>query len=451
MRWIVLAAVACSAPAKPERERPVGLPRDDRALQLERAQREPPAEAAPPAEAEPPAIATGEGDADYELAPGARLHALAGATIGQLAITADSRWVVYADGRGLHSVRVDGLVDRVLAPGAVSAFRLTGDSKHVVYGRRLARVPVGGGPAVAIAPGLEVAELGNFVVSPDARWVAFTEASGDLVIASLADGAARPLKIPRPGDARYHFGSGYVKAFSGDSKHLVFQRGAAYEVVDHDGRKRRPIEPDAQGGEAVANDLAIAIGDRSFRIIPLDGRAGATIATPPLFGFSAPVLAPDARGFAFLAADYSLHYIDLATRQLRPISARGVRASPFVQLTPDGKQILYIDMGPERARSCTVHVFELATSRDRVLAAPRPGEQCFVKPAGNRRAVIHEWHQSGRGIRRELLLVDLAGGPVRRLVPTLDGAGNFETSPDGRFVLFDGPRDAPALSLIRLP
>lgn len=198
MRWILLAAVACSAPAKPERERPTGLPRDDRALQLERAERErverdPRTEREPPAEAAPPAE-------------------------------------------------------------AVSAFRLTGDSKHVVYGRRLARVPVGGGPTLSIASGLEVAELGNFAVSPDARWV-----------------------------------------------------------------------------------------------------------------------------------------------------------------------------------------------------APRPGEQCFVKPAGNRRAVIHEWHQSGRGTRRELLLVDLAGGPVRRLVPTLDGAGNFETSPDGRFVLFDGPRDAPALSLIRLP
>jgi hypothetical protein len=193
VRWIVLAAVACSAPAKPERERPSGLPSDDRALQLERADRA------------PPAIATGEAAADYELAPGAQLHVLAASTSGQLAISADSRWVVYGDGRGLHSVRVDGLVDRVLAAGAASPFRLTGDSKHVVYGRRLARVPVGGGQALAIAPGLEVAELGNFVVSPDARWVAFTEASGDLAIASLADGTARRLKVPRPLDARFHF------------------------------------------------------------------------------------------------------------------------------------------------------------------------------------------------------------------------------------------------------
>jgi Tol biopolymer transport system component len=163
------------------------------------------------------------------------------------------------------------------------------------------------------------------------------------------------------------------------------------------------------------------------------------------------VIAPDARGFAFVAADYSLHHVDLATRRVRRISPSGVRASSFLAFTPDGAQLLYVDMGPESRRWCAVHAFDLATSRDRVLATLRPGEQCFVKPAGNRRAVIHEWHQGRSGIRRQFLLVDLAGGPVRRLAPELEGAGNFDTSPDGRFVVFDRLREAPSMSLIRLP
>ena len=449
MRWLVLVAVACSTPGKPEPERApeqaIPAPSDDRVMQLEPA-------GGGAVDAGAAAIAGGgEAGGEDALVAGATLHAIAGATNGQFAITADSRWIVYGDGSGLHSVRVDGLVDRVIATRAGSPFRLTHDSKYVVYGKYLARVPVEGGEPVAIAPKLQVAELGNFVVSPDGKWVAFTEAAGDLVLASLADGAARKLQIKRPRDGRHHFGSGYVKKFSGDSKHLMFQHGAAYEVIGVDGRGRRAITRAAQGIEAVGSDLAITVGEREFRIVPLDGAAGATIATPPLFGFSGPAIAPDARGFAFVAVDYRLRYIDLETRKLRPISPSGVRASSFVEHTPDSKQILYVDMGPEGQRSCTVHAFDLATSRDRILARLPSAEQCFVKPAGDRRAVIHEWHRTGDGIRRNFLLVDLAGGPVRRLVPTLEGAGNFEVSPDGRFVVFDGPRDARPLSLIRLP
>ena len=73
-----------------------------------------------------------------------------------------------------------------------------------------------------------------------------------------------------------------------------------------------------------------------------------------------------------------------------------------------------------------------------LLRARRPG-------------VLRQLGRADQADRRRLLLVELAGGPVRRLVPTLDGAGNFATSPDGRFVVFDGPRDARPLSLIRLP
>jgi hypothetical protein len=443
MRWLALVAVACSTPGKPEPERSPeraaergpgrepgresAAPDDDRVMQLEPA---------------------GGEDA---LVAGATLHTIAGATSGQLAITADSRWVVYSDGGALHSVQVDGLIDRVIAPRGVASFRLTRDSKYVVYGRQLARVPVEGGEAVAIAPKLQVAELGSFEVSPDGKWVAFTEAGGDLAIASLADGVARKLQMKRPRDGRYHFGSAYVKKLSGDSQHLMFQHGAGYEIIGVDGRGRRVLTRAAQGIEAVGGDLAIVVGEREFRIVPLDGRAGAAVATLPLLGFSGPAITPDARGFAFVAVDYSLHHIDLETRKLRPISPRGVRASAFVEHTPDSTQVLYVDMGPEGQRSCTVRAFDLATARDRILARLPSGGQCFVKPAGNRRAVIHQWYRTSDGIRRNFLLVDLAGGPVRRLVPTLEGAGNFEVSPDGRFVVFDGPRDARPLSLIRLP
>jgi hypothetical protein len=448
MRWLVLVAVACSTPGKPEPERapeqPTAAPSDEQAMPLE------PVGGGAAGAGAPASAVGGEGGEDA-LVAGATLHAIAGATNGQFAITADSRWIVYGDGRGLRSVRVDGLVDRVIAARAGALFRLTADSKYVVYGKRLARVPIEGGEEVAIAPKLQVAELGDFVVSPDGKWVAFTEAAGDLAIASLADGAARKLPIKRPRDGRHHFGSGHVKKFSGDSTHLVFQHGATYEVIGVDGRGRRGITRAAQGIEVVGSDLAIAVGEREVRVVPLDGAAGATIATPPLLGFSGPAIAPDARGLAFVAVDYRLHYIDLETRTLRAISPGGVRASSFVEHTPDSTQVLYVDMGPEGQRSCTVRAFDLATARDRILARLPSGEQCFVKPAGNRRAVIHAWHRTGDGIRRNFLLVDLGGGPVRRLVPTLEGAGNFDVSPDGGFVVFDGPGDARPLSLIRLP
>lgn len=371
--------------------------------------------------------------------------------VGAYAFSADSRWVVYADGAGLHSVRGDGSGRRRLLPGQPAYFLLTPNARHVLIpGEIIARVPIRGGERFEIAANAPLSQFGSVIVSPDSQWVGFTAASGDVYVASIGNGTLQKLPIPPvEGSNPYHHGVAYLKSFTGDSSRLFYQRGGGYEVIGRDGQGRVRLS-EAMGGEAVAGESALHFDSAAYYAYPLDGSPPRSITTPKLLpGFPQPKVAPDARSFAFLASGGGLHHVDLQTLAVRSVSPPGLEVLPFVEFSPDSRALVFAGRLPDGG--CEFRHHDLAADRGSLLATIRGTDQCFAKPAGNRRVVFYEYHPDGSGLQSNLFAVDLGSLRVRRLAPTLMGAGNFSTSPDGQYVLFDsGDRGQARLISIHL-
>src|SRR4029079_11340215 len=104
------------------------------------------------------------------------------------------------------------------------------------------------------------------------------------------------------------------------------------------------------------------------------------------------------------------------------------------QVSPDGSKLVYVhgegDMGP-------LHLLDIDTGRDRVLARGSDGEQWSqpkFSPDGTQ--ILAEWRLAEQ-YHLALLPVDGAG-PVIELDPAHDagtGGGQAEFSPDGKSVL----------------
>jgi Tol biopolymer transport system component len=387
-------------------------------------------------------------DVEPQLAAGGQVKQLAAASTGHFAFTNDARWLAYLAAGGIHVVRTHGFAEHVIRSSA-RWFVPTPDSRWILHGTQIQRTSIDGGSPTRLAPDLEIHAGGHLVVSPDSKWVAFLASTGDLAIAPIDGGPARRLQITPPKDTRCHNGAGAVKAFSADSRWLVYQHGCeTYKTIRRDGTGDHVVEPAARGIEAVAGTHSIGVGTNRFVITPLAGGPGRTVAAPPLFGLSGPKIAPDQRSFAFIAADYSLHAVDVATARLDKVSPAGLRVSSFIEYTPDSRRVLYANLAD--SGHCEFRMFELATRRDVGLVRLSEGGQCFIKAAGNTRAVIHTWRQTDRGFARELLLVDLETTAIHSLVRDTD-PGNYYVSPDGRLVAFSGGRPQWPLSIIALP
>jgi Tol biopolymer transport system component len=345
-------------------------------------------------------------------------------------------------------VRTHDLAERVI-PASAGWFVLTPDSRWILHGSRIERTSIDGGSPKRLAPDLEMHSLGHLVVSPDSKWIAFVTSTGDLAIAPIDGGPAKLLPVDAPKDARCHAGAGAVKTFSSDSQWLVYQHGCTTnEAIRIDGSARHVIEPTMQGIEVIAGPYSLGVGTNRFTITPLAGGTVRSVETPPLFGFSGPRVAPDQQSFAFIAESYSLHVIDLATLRLDRVSPSGIRVSSFIEHTPDSQRVLYANLADDGR--CEFRMFDRVTRRDFALGRLAEGGQCFIKAAGNKRAVIHTWRQVGEGFARELLLVDLESRAIQSLVRDGD-AGNYEVSPDGRIVAFTGSRPYWPISVVVLP
>jgi Tol biopolymer transport system component len=444
MRALLLILVACSSTSRPP-PRTYGLPADDRperephGLPKERPESEPGEIARDPEQrdADPPQIASGAVD----------VKQLAAASTGHFVFTKDARWLLYLASDGIHVVRTQGLAGRVI-PSSAPWFVVTPDSRWILHGARIERTSIDGGAPKRLAPELELHSLSHVVVSPDSKWIAFVASTGELAIASIDGGPAKRLPVDPPEDARCHAGAGFVRTFSADSQWLVYQHGCTTnEAIRIDGTARHVIEPAMRGIEVIAGPYSLGVGNNRFTITPLAGGAIKHVETPPLFGFSGPKVAPDQQSFAFIAEDYSLHVVDLATLRLDRVSPKGVGVSSFIEHTPDSQRVLYASAADGR---CELRMFDRIARRDVGLGRLAEGGQCFIKAAGNQRAVIHTWRRVDRGYTREILLVDLETRAIQSLVRDGD-VGNYDVSPDGRLVAFTGGRPQWPISVIVLP
>ncbi len=380
----------------------------------------------------------------YEDQPDASKVARVSVTAtGHYLFTGDSRQLVFGDHDGLWAIDPGTRERRLLARGPRPYFNLTPDSRYALTpGKSVSRIALRDGRSFELAASAPLSPLDALVVSPDSHWFAYTAGSGPLTVVSVEEDLAHALDVPLPEDRRYHAGAGHLVGFSDDSKLLLYQRGAGYEVIGRDGSGRRALTPAAG---VLFGRSAIAQGEQGFTLVPLEGGEPRQISTPLLNGFSVPRPAPDASGFAFLAADEGVYWADARTLQVRRLSPEGAHATMFIEVTPDSRGVLYVNRHREgEAGWCEGRFYDLAKGRDVMLARFEDTEQCFPKVAGVGKAVLYEWHAVPDGVvpvyphvQGNVFVVDLERLVVRRVTPTVNQLRNVHVAPDGRFAAFD--------------
>lgn len=360
---------------------------------------------------------------------------------GHFAFTADGKRLLFVQGANLVAAPVREGEPRVLGPA--SYFLPTPDGRFVIVpGTPWTRLSVSGADGkVTLARG-EVANAlsGNAVGNTR---LAFITAEGPMAVATLDEGTSVRLPVDAPKDARCHAGAGYPRAFSADETWLLFQHGCeAVDLIRPDGTDWRRLGlvtaffvGDVVVGNARAEGGSTGLPGPPLHVVPLKGGDRWTLPGVVLSPTIRPV--PGRRAFLQADRDERQVLVDLDAKATRVLHEGDGRVTSFLETTPDGTRALYATM---QDGSCAVHQVDLAKGKRQRLAAVDGAQQCFIKPAGPRRAVLYTWRASSREDGEALVAtVDLDSGHVRQLGQALRGVGNFYTS-DGAVAVTAGNR-----------
>jgi hypothetical protein len=371
------------------------------------------------------------------LAPdGPPLKLVSTGVAGQFALTADGAWLVYLDSTGLFALPTRDGAPRKLAPSTLF-FTLTPDSRFALVPEAAwTRLSLSGkdGPVV-VARGEALHQLSGFSVSK--RHVAFIAADGSVVVAALDEGTARRLSLEPPKDTRCHAGAGYPRGFSDDGEWLLLQRGCTgLDAVHPDGSGLHRL-PTGSGvlvgnlvvGQRLLPDSGLPM-EKELVVTPLKGGDGFTIRGANLSPFAKAM--PGNKALLQDDGEGRLTLVDLEKKLVRVLYEGAVPVLPFFEPTPDGQRALFATRSEGH---CTVNQVDVATGKRQQLADVEGAEQCFIKPAGNARAVLYAW-RSGEAV---LASIELKTGVVRRLGQPLSEVGNFQVS-EGAVVVTAGQR-----------
>ena len=140
-----------------------------------------------------------------------------------------------------------------------------------------------------------------------------------------------------------------------------------------------------------------------------------------------------ARALLFLACLLSADVASSANGAFGPDSLFDWQFVGDPQISPDGRQIVYVHARVDRDRDDYARELWIATdgSSPRVLTSGSNDSAPRWSPDGRRIAFI-----SGRSEKRQIFILELAGGEAWQLTSDADGVGAFAWSPDGKRIAF---------------
>lgn len=419
-RWLAtFAVISFSALAGPPKARP----QRPQTFGVRSGTPEPPPA---PAKAPPPLTIRAEHLDETAAGP----HLVSSTLTGHFAFTADGASLVYLDASGLFAIAPREGQPRPLAPAA-AYFTLSADGRYaLVPGGAWKRLSVSGknGP-IDLAKGEQPHALTGFATS--ATHLAFLTAQGAMAVTSFDEGTSVRLPVEAPKTAQCHAGSGFPRAFSADGRWLLFQHGCeSNDLIRPDGSERRrtglvsaAFVGDVLAGNARDETVKFGPAIPPLKVIPLDGSPPWSVPDVVLGPMPKPL--PGRRAFVQTDAKNLVWLVDLDAKKAR-VLYEGGRVTSFLEPTPDGKRVLFATQADD---SCAVHQVDVASGKPQRLALVDGAQQCFIKPAGNGRAVLYAWRASSREDGEAVLAaVDLDTGVVHPLGPHLQGVGNFHVA-----------------------
>jgi dipeptidyl aminopeptidase/acylaminoacyl peptidase len=211
------------------------------------------------------------------------------------------------------------------------------------------------------------------------------------------------------------------------------------------------VSPDGRlvAYSAVEVDLGANTRNSDLWVVPITGEGVPRRLTDHPRSDTRPRWSRDGKRIAFVSAregGSQVWLLDLAGGEPRKVTSLATGASGVLWID-DGHLLVVSDVYPECGRGAggAPAVWDEACNKDRLDTAGRADSARVYD-----RLLFRHWDSWEDGRRAHLLVVPLAGGPVRDLTPgerdvppfSLGGPENFAVSPDGREVAFARNDDA---------
>ncbi len=255
-----------------------------------------------------------------------------------------------------------------------------------------------------------------------------------------------------------------------DGSRIVFERNFGIWTLDVASGKTAPVEITLQGVAAgpVSEHLTLSSGFSSFELSP-DGRKLAFIAHGEVFAASArdggdaarvtetvglearATWAPDSRRIVYESdrdgGVYHLFLYDFGTRAESQLT-RGPAHDVAPRFSPDGKYLSYMRGAKE------LHVYELATKADRVVATGELSRPPFVGTRGVAWSPDSRWLaylDNGTKGFSNTYVVPVAGGAPRQVgFLSNSNANSIDWSHDGKFLVQQSSQRTESGQLVRI-
>ena len=318
----------------------------------------------------------------------------------------------------------------------------TSGDKQTFWGgeeRTIHMVPATGGESRRLEYGIAPAVWPRF--SPDGRWLAFQSGEFPLTNFFIAPAAGgRPIQISEPDSL-----NGLVPRWSPDGRKLVFlgrkganmrlavvpvSGGALHVLVEGLSPWEKPTwSPD---GKTIVFEEAL----KKILAVPATGGPLATLWSEPTSFALAPAWSPNGDRIAFSirqrdALFFAIFNLFLSSGDIEPVTI-GSSHHLQVAFSPDGEILAYTS-----DQSGNLDIWTMPADGGRpVQLTTDPGrdENPFWLPGGEEIAFLSE-----RSGRRQVWAAPDGGGAPRLFFSTADGTGNFDISPDGKFIVYEPP------------
>jgi len=362
-------------------------------------------------------------------------HALVGIrqltarTSGQHDISPDSQWIVYITDQRLVAIRPDGS-DRHEIARKVNGFAIAPDSRSVAYAGEAGVfvTPLAGGASrrLGVPHGHRVDAL---TISPDSRWALYDSGSGVAIVSLETPSRSRPLLGPHK--------LGVVYKVTPDSARVVYRGTEHVLSVGLDGADPKDLTPGAERTDLydLAKDGAVVGRKHFLGFAAFDGSGERSLALD--YPMSVHVV-DEGRSIVVHDREHNLMHFDLATGASRRINRPLVddeQVYPF--LASEGRLLAYAIFGqlPGDVRTFELRLVDLAEpDGDHVIGTIKDASEATMKLTPDRRRTIIRVQ---RRDRMSFLAIDLETSKVSNLMAERPGWGNFQISPDSRYVLFD--------------
>jgi dipeptidyl aminopeptidase/acylaminoacyl peptidase len=139
------------------------------------------------------------------------------------------------------------------------------------------------------------------------------------------------------------------------------------------------------------------------------------------------------RVLLFLAGLLAASFASSASGVLGPESLLDWQFVGDPQISPDGQRIVYVRVSVDRERDDYSRELWMASGGGAPRALTSGGNDCSPRWSADGRRLAFV---SGRGEKRQIYILDLAGGEAWPLTADEDGVGAFAWSPDGRRIAY---------------